>query len=98
MSSKSVAERLASHFGTRPFGLEEAYKAVPDVPTDSVRGRIYEAMKKNIFSRLGRGMYAAVQAYRDGGVPLEKIRISSVLPDFRPVLATNRPFFQGTFA
>ena len=65
MSSKSVAERLASHFGTRPFGLEEAYKAVPDVPTDSVRGRIYEAMKKNIFSRLGRGMYAAVQAYRD---------------------------------
>lgn len=63
MQNKSVAGRLAEHFGTEPFGLEEAYNAVPDVPTDSVRGRIYEAMKKNVFTRVGRGVYAAVQAF-----------------------------------
>lgn len=63
MQNKSVAGRLAEHFGAEPFGLEEAYNAVPDVPADSVRGRIYEAMKKNVFTRVGRGVYAAVQAF-----------------------------------
>lgn len=61
--SKSVAERLTEHFQDQPFDLESAYKAVPDVPTDSVRGRIYEAMKKNVFTRVGRGVYAAVQVF-----------------------------------
>lgn len=63
MPDKSVAARLTDKFESRPFRLEEAYAALPDVPTDSVRGRIYEAMKKNVFARVSRGIYAAVRAY-----------------------------------
>lgn len=66
MAGKSVAERLADNFKAKPFRLEEAYEALPDVPADSVRGRIYEAMKKNVFARVARGVYAVARAYKTG--------------------------------
>lgn len=101
MSGKSVAGRIAEHFGSRPFDLEEAYEAVPDVPSDSVRGRIYEAMKKNLFARKSRGVYVAVQAFETGSgqaaaacilINADGRDLSFLKPESMDAIITDHPY------
>ena len=52
----SIVKNLIDVFKSTQFTLKEAYKANPDVPTDSVRARIYENLGK-CFERVGKGIY-----------------------------------------
>ncbi len=52
----SVKENLIDVFKGVEFTLKEAYEANPEVPADSVRGRIYENLGI-AFERVGRGIF-----------------------------------------
>lgn len=52
----SVVEKLMNTFKGVSFTLKEAYEAVPEKSSDSVRARIYENLGK-AFQKLGRGVY-----------------------------------------
>lgn len=62
----SVAETLTKTFAGQSFTIADAYKAVPNYPKCSVRGRIYEGLKRNTFLRLSKGVYATTFKSDDG--------------------------------
>lgn len=49
------SKNTAEHFRDKPFDM--------DILTDSIRDRIYEAMKTNVFTRTGRSFYAAIRVF-----------------------------------
>lgn len=63
----SVTEILTEEFAGRTFTTQDAYKAAGAVAKNhSIRARIYEGLKNNVFLRLSKGVYATVYTAEDG--------------------------------
>lgn len=60
-----IDQQLISTFeGQDQFTMQEAYDACNDSPKHSVRARIYNGLKNNLYLRLAKGVY--VTTYTDG--------------------------------
>lgn len=63
----SVTKILTEEFAGRTFTTQDAYKAAGAVAKNhSIRARIYEGLKNNVFLRLSKGVYATVYTAEDG--------------------------------
>lgn len=63
----SVTQILMEEFRGQTFTTQDAYKAAGSAAKNhSIRARIYEGLKNNVFMRLSKGVYATVYTAEDG--------------------------------
>ena len=63
----SVTEMLREEFAGQTFTMQDAYRVAGGMAkAPSIRARIYEGLKNNVFLRLSKGVYATVCTSEDG--------------------------------
>lgn len=63
----SVTKMLVEEFAGQCFTMQDAYRVAGGVAKNpSIRARIYEGLKNNVFLRMSKGVYATVYTAEDG--------------------------------